>query len=665
MAKIKIDKHDYLRVMLTETLPYEVPITFLNEGLYFYLKEINESKKNSSEALSSVRQFISIFFDYEDYTKPYNYRINKNSTSKRLLSVPHPTIQKKMTEFYQEYDSLITELCSKSPISLRAPFRIASRFYEKELVNYESKGNLGRVEAIETEKEGFENTSVYASSYFTYRKYNFLYKYYDSYESHRIEKKFEHLTRFDISKCFHNIYIPTLSWAVKTKVFSKKHKGAYSFEGKFQKIMQNANDLESSGIIVGPEFSRIFAEIILQDIDLNIINRLKSELGIHFGSDYTIRRYVDDYFLYTRNSVLPNEIFPLVKDELEKYKLFINESKTEFLNVPFITGLTIAKMDCSVLVRQLFQGFNTESNQSETDELHIKLHNPGRESNRFIKNLKRIVKDNNVSYESLSGYTLAEIRRRLFKLLDDKRVVTSIFEGDSIIIQKVILLIIEITFFVYSMDIRVRTTYIITQLIVRLNDITKNRTAEFKDEIRKKIYDESSLLLSKMVAKGKANSIETLNLLIGLRTNIDDYPISKTKLLDLFNLELTDKNEIKFINTHNTIGYFQVMVLSGFVRKSDPLVTKFLEEYIFDIINNSECIQNDTELTCMFFDSISCPYFSKDFKIRLISVFSSKVTFEFEVENVYSFLSNREWFFTWKDNNLSQVLMKKELRSPY
>lgn len=659
MAKIKIDKHDYLRVILTETLPYEVPITFLNEGFYFYLLELDNK---DTRVEPRIKKFLSHFFDYDDYTKPYNYRINKNSTSKRLLSVPHPSVQRKMAFFYREYDSLITELCSKSPISLRAPFRVASRFYEKELVNYENQGNIGRVEEIETEKSAFEKTSVYASSYFTYRKYNFLYKYYDSYESHRIEKKFENLTRFDISKCFHNIYIPTLSWASKTKKFSKKYNGAYSFEGKFQNIMKNANDLEASGILVGPEFSRIFAEIILQDIDLNIIDRIKRDLNLHYGSDYTIRRYVDDYFLYTTNSSIPSKMLPLVKDELEKYKLYINESKTEYLKVPFITGLTIAKMDCSILVKELFKGFYIKDDNS--GEVQIKLNNPGRDSNRFIKNLKRIVKDNDVSYESLSGYTLAEIRRRLFRILEDDIVVKSIIEGNNENIQKVMLLAIEISFFVYSMDIRVRTTYIITQLIVRLNDITREKKSEFKDEIRKKIYDESNLLLSKMLMKDKANSIETLNLLIGIRTNIDDYPINNDKLLDLFSLEVVD-NEVRFIKGNREISYFQIMVLIGFVRDTQIPVSRFLESYILYVIKSEEYVRNNTELTCIFFDSISCPYFSKAFKLDLISLLLPRVDVEIEVLDIFNFINGREWFFTWKDDNLAQVLMKKELRSPY
>ena len=664
MAKIKIDKHDYLRVMLTETLPYEVPITFLNEGLYFYFRSVYERKKRNVYVESDVDQFLALFFDYDDYTMPYNYRINKNSTSKRLLSVPHPAIQKMVTEFYQEYDSLITELCSRSPVSLRAPHRVASRFYEKELVNHQDS-EPERTEAVETETEAFEKTSVFASSYFTYKKYNFLYKYYDSYESHRIEKKFEYLTRFDISKCFHNIYVPTLSWAVKSREFSKKYKSSYSFEGKFQKIMQNANDLESSGIIVGPEFSRIYAEIILQDIDLNIIERIKNELDLGFGTDYTIKRYVDDYFLYTRNSSLPNEVLPLIKDELEKYKLFINESKTEYWSVPFITGLTIAKMDCKELVKGLFKSFEKEESDLDEGELHIKLNSPGRESNRFIKNLKRVVKENAVNYESLSGYTLAEIRRRLFKLLEDDRVIKTIREGNASVIQKVILLAIEASFFVYSMDIRVRTTYIITQMIVRLNNLTESEPAEFKDEIRKKIYDESNLLLSKMVVKGKANSIETLNLLIGIRTNFDDYPISESKLLDLFNLKLNDENEIEFIKKHYNLGYFQMMVLIGFIRGGNPKVCLFLERYILKLISKTEELRTNTELTCLVFDSLSCPYFSESFKGELFQLISRKLSFDGQLEQILTFVSEREWFFTWKDNNLAQVLMKKELRSPY
>ncbi|WP_111977586.1 antiviral reverse transcriptase Drt3b [Algibacillus agarilyticus] len=662
MGKAKVDKHDHFRVIITDTLPYEVPINFLNEGVYHYLKG---QESPFSSVAPSISGFIKLFFDYEKYTKPYNYRIHKNSKSKRLLSVPHPAVQIKISNLYRDYDSLITELCSRSPVSLRAPSRVASRFYEKEL---EDSSEPVTREGVEVERDGFEKESKFASSYFTYKKYNFLYKYYDSYESHRIEKKFEHLTRFDISKCFHNIFVPSFGWALKGKEFAKRYSQHFSVESQFEQLMLQANEDENSGIIIGPEFSRIFAEVILQRIDLNIIENVKNKLKLRFDSDYTVRRYVDDYFLYTKNQSTAKKILDVVLGELEEFKLFVNESKTEFVEVPFITGLTIAKMDAKDLVSKTFENLLTEEHEKKEDASFIKPINPSREANRFIKNLKRLVKDNDVSYESLSGYTLGEVRRKLYRILEDERVKSSLVENNTEQLLKLLLFVLEISFFIYSMDIRVRTTYIITQIVVRLNTITKVTHVSFKDNVRKKIYDESVLLLSKMKDKGKANSIETLNLLVSIRTNFDDYPISESKLIDLFDLERDEQS--KLIKKEGAqLGYFQLMVLSSFIenKAEHSEINSFIENEILEVFtaSDSEQIRSCTDLTCMMFDSLSNPFFGDTFKQALFSIIWSKLRQPPSDDTVFDYLKSQEWFFTWKRENLAQILMKKELRSPY
>ena len=38
MGKVRIDKDDKSRILLTELLPYEVPMLFSNEGFYTILK---------------------------------------------------------------------------------------------------------------------------------------------------------------------------------------------------------------------------------------------------------------------------------------------------------------------------------------------------------------------------------------------------------------------------------------------------------------------------------------------------------------------------------------------------------------------------------------------------------------------------------------------------
>ncbi|BFM73313.1 hypothetical protein JUNP496_3017 [Acinetobacter baumannii] len=107
--------------------------------------------------------------------------------------------------------------------------------------------------------------------------------------------------------------------------------------------MKGAYHGNTHGIVIGPEFSRIFAEILLQSIDVAIKNKLRNEMGIKEGVDYVIKRYVDDYFLFYNNEQTSNLIFECIVEELSKYRLFCNESKSIRTTIPFITGITIAK----------------------------------------------------------------------------------------------------------------------------------------------------------------------------------------------------------------------------------------------------------------------------------------------------------------------------------
>jgi hypothetical protein len=63
-----------------------------------------------------------------------------------------------------------------------------------------------------------------------------------------------------------------VSWALLDKSAIKKFlaDSKNTFGDKFDTLMQKLNFNETNGIVIGPEFSRIFAEIILQKIDVNV-----------------------------------------------------------------------------------------------------------------------------------------------------------------------------------------------------------------------------------------------------------------------------------------------------------------------------------------------------------------------------------------------------------
>ena len=92
------------------------------------------------------------------------------------------------------------------------------------------------------------------------------------------------------------------------------------------RILQNINGRSSNGIVVGPEFSRMMAEILLQHIDNEILLELEKD-GIFYKVDYTAFRYVDDIFLFSNQPQVLEQVLSKYKTIGEHYRLRINELK--------------------------------------------------------------------------------------------------------------------------------------------------------------------------------------------------------------------------------------------------------------------------------------------------------------------------------------------------
>ena len=167
---IKVDPNDKFRTLLTEVLPYELPIWFTNYNLYIRFKE----NLNIYRTVSGLPEGSSKLI-------PLNYNISRgDSSSPRTLSIMHPFAQLKVCDFYDQNSILIEYFCTKSQYSLRYPYRISTKFYGK--TQKGSKVSHG-VESVYEER-------IVSSSYFKYKKYPFLYRFFESYEYHRLEKKF-------------------------------------------------------------------------------------------------------------------------------------------------------------------------------------------------------------------------------------------------------------------------------------------------------------------------------------------------------------------------------------------------------------------------------------------------------------------------------------------
>jgi hypothetical protein len=206
-----------------------------------------------------------------------------------------------LVNFYEQFKESIIYSCSLSNYSIRKPDSVAKFTFFNDKLHQSNKGDSS--DFLELSGKEYENLKTF----FSYSKYTNIYQFFEDYRYQRAEKKFNHLFKFDISKCFDSIYTHSISWAVlgldvvKENVPSSNN----TFPGKFDTFIQNTNYGETNGILIGPEFSRIFAEIILQKIDTTIEKKLK-ENGNNYKLkvDYEIYRYVDDYFLFCDDSIL-------------------------------------------------------------------------------------------------------------------------------------------------------------------------------------------------------------------------------------------------------------------------------------------------------------------------------------------------------------------------
>ena len=422
------------RVVLSDVLPYEVPIVFSNRYFYRFLCEhaikfhenriswnhIDEvlddlvkmvlgiqSAKFVRHVTEDCRNVSIVDLDKADFvhTVPFVFSTTHKQDQLRQLSLMHPKGQLLVVDFYDQFKDLMIYYASRSEFSLRSPRRIAGCTYidfRSQIERQDKSDSL-----VEVDGENYENLK----SFFVYERFSNVFKFYESREHLRSERDFRSLTKFDISGCFDSIYTHSLAWAVYGKGVAKQNLKAIlgSFAGRFDSLMQKLNHNETNGILIGPEVSRIFAEIILQAIDVEIAGKLLDKGYIH-NSDFKIYRYVDDYFIFYNSDEVCHQIKMTLQESLKIYKLSLNKGKEETLSRPIITPISIAKKRISDLFdRTLAYEISPVIKDGEKlprGDVYI-----GRSS--LITDFKSILAISGVSYGEILNYSLSVVERKV------------------------------------------------------------------------------------------------------------------------------------------------------------------------------------------------------------------------------------------------------------
>jgi hypothetical protein len=680
--------HRKQRSILTDMLPFEVPPTFSNRGYYRFLRDNSvEIEKDQlcwvckTDALDRTMQLlfgikagtpitVEVVTEWgkekvrrsvpdnkcKMATIPFNFRVAHNLDG-RTLSVVHPRNQVAVASFYANHSALIIYYTSVSEFSIRRPVSVSRYAYFKDKLHEE---RLDSVAGLEEEDREYEQLG----SYFVYQKYRNIHRFFESYQYHRSEKKYDAMVQIDVSKCFDSIYTHSLPWAVlgKDQTKFKLDASKRTFGGRFDAVMQDLNHKETNGIVIGPEFSRIFAEIILQSVDAELLRQL-AKANLRHKVDYEIFRYVDDFFIFYNDESTQLKVFETVQEILKGKKLSINTAKIKHYKKPIITEITIAKERISALL-------NEEINPAcEEERLADSAKPPGKKlvcsinANRLTIRYKAAIKEAGVTYGELLNYTFAIIENKIEKLFK-AYVESDKTDRDRKRLANALLAIMEFAFFAYSASPKVNHTIRICRMIATSVDFVHAQGLPYEQKhlLFKYVHDNVMHQLEKNTMS-QHREVESLYLLISLSQIGREYWLPVSVLLRHFLIE-EEKGTGNYIRPSGFMNHFSITILLSYIKHKVRYakLKAFIEAEILAKLQYMKVhCPEDAETLIMLLDLIICPYISSPTKDAIGTIFGLDAAGLTAVQ-----ATNDHWFTAWGDKfDLGKELDAKRSREVY
>ena len=366
------------------------------------------------------------------------------------------------------------------------------------------------------------------ASYFAYSGFERLYKFFASSDHIRLEKKFRYQLSLDISKCFDSIYTHSMAWATKSKDEEKENTPALSFGNQFDKVMQRLNHNETSGICIGPEVSRIFAEIILARVDQNARRSLeKSSPSVRDGTEYECRRYVDNYYIFTNDTQAAEQVEHELSIALREYNLHLNAGKRELDKRPFYSkkSLVIDEINKSLGSHweNLFESvyLSARGRKALLPKCIYKYHSL---FGKFTKEVKAACFASELGYDAVANYVIGAVRRKAIDIADGYVDLSEL--KDSPVVDRdfrqMFFFLLDVGFYFFTLHPTVASSLRLSHAIVRTAQHLKESDPEGFDILKEASLRWASQLarapsFEGLLSKSSVIPIEILNILVSLQ----------------------------------------------------------------------------------------------------------------------------------------------------
>lgn len=508
-------KRNELDVIITDLLPVEISEIFTYTNFYHFLNENKSILRNiESKFLNAKYTNERVFSSHRISATPIKYEVYKNNKSTRTLSILSPISALQIYVFVKLFsESILNKLKQNNCFSVRYHTSKKSLYYLRKkdgFIEYADEDlNIEELEGIES-----------SGMFFDIQEYGRIKELYRSDLWFKLNTQYSYFAKLDYQACFDSIYTHTLKWIISDNVIdSRNFSETNNVLSVADRLLQQINSSISNGILVGPEFSRMIAEILLQQIDKEVYNTLLNE-GYENDKHYRVIRYVDDLFIFSDDNKLITKVIESYSIKAKKFQLRINESKTERGTLPHIWSIWIH--DIKQYIREI------ESKHFYDTRIH-------KDKNYRLrtKNLKNLIHISSIKEEfqriiALYPEFSDKIVRYVFGFYSNnlnKRNSTKLFKDNAK--KEDIEALIDFLFFHFSYA----PTYRNTQLLITfINRVDKIIGSEITGEVLQEIVSKYSYIFSRSTVHDFANLVLVLSKYgVQLSSKTEDFLWSRIK----------------------------------------------------------------------------------------------------------------------------------------
>lgn len=581
---IERNKIDYL---LTDIMPVEISELFSYGKFYEFLlehqKELDCIVKELMKLKASGKEYL--FNGGKWASTPLKYNILKGVDGVREINLTQPISALNIYLFIECYQKeILSFLENNNCFSLRYHRKNNDLFYKR-------KSNRLTEYFAKTSKKIDKSVLQQTGAYFKIHKFNSVSSFTNSRLWQQCNFKYKYFAKVDYKSCFNSIYTHTYKWIIeRNTVDSKEAKNSNLFI-IIDRVLQNINGKSSNGVIVGPEFSRMIAEILLQHIDKEILENLQIK-GLSMPKDFRVFRYVDDIYIFANTPIITEAIVKTIVSTAQKYLLHLNELKYYTAETPVVLNDWIDKT--RTFADKVSELFYKKRELHESGEIDYLVKNGYISLDRMKNEFSLLMNE----FPKERRFIVSYILSTLLNNISNKKDGYKLFDKGK---TSKAFIFLELAFYVYSFCPCFEHSQKVISMIVYFDDELKFKNDEKNHTKILNLIRRYSFIYE------KANLNDICNLFVFFY----EYKISLLKHSEdgLFENVIAENNPIILAN-YLIYSQYDKFYNSTILQEAETII----DNNISNMISYEPLLQREFWYVLIF---CNCPYISTDLKAKL------------------------------------------------